>query len=404
MRVADQLELRFDELVQSWVVETGAPRWISEAFHRPGIASWRQAARLHERVVPEPPTTLNNLTVRVFQEPVGVVAAITPWNGPVATTGWKVAPALAAGCAVILKTAPEASLSGMVLCEALAEAGLPDGVVSVLPGGIYIGERLARHCDVDTVSFAGTVETGQHIIKLCADRMARVTVELPSRSAAIIVDLIPLDGVLPQVVREGIAHCGQVWGALTKILVPRKRQAEVVGEVKEMLEALTLGDPAADDAFVGPLAGEGQRVQVERCIKTGWEEGATVVTGGERPADLDRGWYMEPTLFADVEPHIQIARECIFGPVLTIIPFDTVEEAIWIANETRCGPSGVVIGDDSDAVKSVARRVRARHVAVNSAEVVTLPLVGNGVHAGFDDGAGPFDPYVETKVIHGLGV
>jgi aldehyde dehydrogenase (NAD+) len=404
LRVADALQESFEELVETWIVEMGAPRIISEAFHRTGIDNWRMAARLHERVELEEVRTWWDTTVRVVKEPVGVVAAIIPWNGPVATAGWKMGPALAAGCPTILKAAPEGPVNVMILAEALARAGLPEGVASVLPAEREVSEHLVRHRGVDKISFTGSTAAGRRIMGLAAERIARVTLELGGKSAAIIADDVPLDDVIPVIVPAGIGHSGQVCAALTRILVPRERHDEVTEAVRQAMEAVKVGDPAEPDTFIGPLAAKRQQDRVLDYIRVGREEGATLVTGGGVPDGIERGWYVEPTLFANVENGMRIAQEEIFGPVLTIIPFDSTDEAVAIANDSPYGLSGAVFASDIALGESIARRVRTGQMSVNTWAICNTQPFGGFKQSGLgrEGGIEGIEPYLETKVIQGL--
>ena len=221
---------------------------------------------------------------------------------------------------MILKPAPEGPVSVMMLAEAIEAAGLPEGVVSILPTGREVGEYLVSHPGVDKVAFTGSTAAGKRIMSLCGERIARVTLELGGKSAAIIADDVPLDEVLPNIVPAGIGHSGQVCAALTRILVPREKQDEAVRLIAEMMQGMKVGDPMEADTALGPLAAERQRERVESYVKIGVDEGARLVTGGTRPEHLERGWFVEPTLFADVDNKMRIAQEEIFGPVLTRHP------------------------------------------------------------------------------------
>nr|WP_249011110.1 aldehyde dehydrogenase [Conexibacter sp. DBS9H8] len=404
LRAAAEIEARLPELIATWTVEMGAPHIISESFHTIGVGNWEMAGTLHERVSLEETRRWKDEAVRVIKEPVGVAAAIIPWNGPVATAGWKMGPALAAGCPVILKPAPEGPVNVMILAEALEAAGFPEGVVSVLPAGREVGEHLVRHRDVDKVSFTGSTAAGRRIMALCAERIARVTLELGGKSAAIIADGIAMEDVLPIIIPGGIAHSGQVCAALTRILVPRSRHDEITAAVKAMMEGFKVGDPSEPDTFIGPLAAERQRARVEEYIRIGREEGATLVTGGGRPAHLERGFYVEPTLFANVDNSMRIAQEEIFGPVLTIIPFDSTDEAVRIANDSPYGLSGAVFAEDVELAESIARRVRTGQMSVNSWAICSSQPFGGFKQSGIgrEGGIEGIEPYLETKVIQGL--
>ncbi len=258
----------------------------------------------------------------VTNEPVGVVAAIVPWNAPVTLSSWKTAPALAAGCTVVLKPPPEAPLSNFVLAEALDEAGVPPGVVNVVPGGREVGEHLVTHPGTDKVAFTGSTAAGKRIMSLCGEQVKRVSLELGGKSASILLDDADLATVVPRVVGAGMHLSGQVCGAHTRVLVPRSRYAEALDAAAAAASAVPYGDPHDPAVVVGPLVAERQRDRVEGYIRLATDAGARVVSGGARPAHLPTGWYVPPTILGDVDNTMRVAREEIFGPVLCFIPYD----------------------------------------------------------------------------------
>ncbi|MFV0457505.1 MAG: aldehyde dehydrogenase [Actinomycetales bacterium] len=400
-RVQDEVAKRFDAMAEAFTAEIGAPAGVSQAFHQNAIKMWEDAATLHERFTFEEERTWADGHGTLVREPVGVVATIIPWNGPVATGSLKIGPALAAGCTVVLKPAPEGPVSMMMLAEALEAANLPEGVVSLLPAGREVGEYLVSHPDVDKVAFTGSTAAGKRIMSICGDRIARVTLELGGKSAGIILDDIPLDQVIPSLGFAGIISSGQVCAALTRILVPRERQQELVEALTAMYESVVVGDPTEPDTVLGPLAAERQRDRVENYIRIGLDEGAQLVTGGKRPEGLDKGWYVQPTLFADVKPDMRIAQEEIFGPVVCVIPFDSIDEAVEIANGTEYGLSGAVYASDAELAESVARRIRTGQISVNSWGMCVVQPFGGYKQSGLGregniEGLGA---YLETKLI-----
>jgi aldehyde dehydrogenase (NAD+) len=402
VRVGAEVEKRYDDMVASFSAEIGAPLAVSRAFHDNAKKMWDDAATLHERFDYEEERTWEDgghgLVVR---EPVGVVGTIIPWNGPVATASLKIAPALAAGCTVVLKPAPEGPMSTLMLAEALEAAGLPEGVISVLPAGRETGEHLVSHPDVDKVSFTGSTTAGKRIMSICGERIARVTLELGGKSAGIVADDIPVEEFLPSLGFAGIISSGQVCAAITRVLVPRERQQELLDAMVSMFEGIKVGDPADADTVLGPLAAERQRDRVEEYIRIGIEEGARLVTGGGRPEGLATGWYVEPTIFADVDNKMRIAQEEIFGPVVVVIPFDSIDEAVDIANDSPYGLSGAVYARDEELATSIARRVRTGQISVNSwGMCVTQPFGGykqSGL--GREGNVEGLMPYLETKLI-----
>jgi acyl-CoA reductase-like NAD-dependent aldehyde dehydrogenase len=302
----------------------------------------------------------------VTQVPVGPVAAIVPWNAPVTLSTWKVAPALAAGCTVVVKPPPEAPLSNYLLAEALEEAGVPAGVVNVVPGGRRVGEHLVKHPAIAKVAFTGSTAAGKRILRVCADQVKRVSLELGGKSASLVLDDADVATVVPGLVVGAMHMSGQVCGAKTRILVPRARYDEALEAAAATAREVVVGDPHDPATQVGPLVAERQRGTVEHYLALAREEGARVVVGGERPAHLPKGWYIEPAIIGDVDNSMRVAREEIFGPVLCVIPHDGDDDAVRIANDSSYGLAGGVWTDDPERGLAVARRVRAGVVSINT--------------------------------------
>ena len=301
----------------------------------------------------------------VDQLPVGVVGAIVPWNAPVTIAAWKVSAALAAGCTVVLKPPPEAPLSNYLLVEALEEAGVPAGVINLVPGGREVGEHLVTHPGTDKIAFTGSTAAGKRIMSLCGDQVKRVSLELGGKSASIVLDDADIDTVVPRIV-AGVMHLsGQVCGAHTRVLVPAARYAEVVDLAAAAADAIPVGDPHDPATVVGPLVAERQRERVEELIASAADEGARVAAGGTRPAHLPKGWYVSPTVLADVDNSMRVAREEIFGPVLCLIPYEGDDDAVRIANDSQYGLAGGVWSADDERAVAVARRLRTGSVSVN---------------------------------------
>jgi len=313
----------------------------------------------------------------VTSEPAGVVAVIVPWNAPVTLASWKTAPALAAGCTVVIKPAPEAPLSNFILAEALEEAGVPQGVVSVLPAGRETGEHLVTHPGTDKVAFTGSTAAGKRIMSLCGEQVKRVSLELGGKSAAIICDDAGMAAVMNRLVHGAMHMSGQVCGAHTRVLVPRKMYQDAVEAAAAAAAHVPVGDPHDPATLVGPLVAERQRTRVEGYISLGVQAGARVAAGGGRPASLPRGWYVEPTILADVDNSMRVAREEIFGPVLCLIPYDSEDDAVRIANDSPYGLSGGVWAGDPARALRVARRMRTGSIAINGA-YPPFPLVPFG--------------------------
>lgn len=406
-RVAEELERRSAEIGLAAVMEIGVPISMSGPLHGPRTTNhWRNAARLHESYRFEEEREWVGGHGIVVKEPTGVVAAIVPWNGPVTISSLKIAPALAAGCTVVLKPAPEGALTPMLLAEAIEAAGLPAGVVNVVPAHREASEHLVRHPGVDKVSLTGSTAAGRRIMSLAGERIARVTLELGGKSAAVLVGDVPLEDVLPSLTMAGIGHSGQNCSALTRVLVPRDRQDELVDALANAYRQVVVGDPREPSTVLGPLVSERQRERVESFIAAGVDEGARLVVGGGRPKGLDAGFYVEPTLFADVTRDMTIAREEIFGPVVCVMPYDSIDEAVEVANDTIYGLSGAVYATDVDEARAVARRLRTGQVAINSAGTCTVqPFGGYGQSGIGREGTSveALDSFMETKVIHHVG-
>ena len=302
---------------------------------------------------------------KVLREPVGVVAAVLAWNVPLFLAVNKLSPALLAGCTVLLKPAPESPLSTHVLAEIFAEAGVPEGVISVLPGGAGTGEYLVSHPGIDKITFTGSSPVGRKIGAIAAQNLKRCSLELGGKSAAIILEDADLASTMPMLVMSGLMNTGQACVAQTRILAPRSRYDEVLDALVAGAGFMAVGDPSDPAAQLGPLISEKQRDRVEGYIAKGKEQGARVVLGGGRPEGLDKGWYVEPTIFADVDNSMTIAREEIFGPVLSVIPYDSEDEAIKIANDSDYGLAGSVYTTDIDHGLAVAKQIRTGTYAIN---------------------------------------
>jgi acyl-CoA reductase-like NAD-dependent aldehyde dehydrogenase len=309
----------------------------------------------------------NSLVVR---EPIGVVGCITPWNYPLHQIAAKVAYALASGCTVVLKPSEIAPVDAFILAEVIHEIGLPAGVFNLVSGdGPTVGEAIASHPGVDMVSFTGSTRAGRRVAQLAAETMKKVALELGGKSANVLLDDLDEAG-FAKAVADGVGKCflnsGQTCSALTRMLVPRARLAEAETVAAATAAAFTVGDPFDETSKLGPLASDAQRQRVRGYVTKGIEEGAKLVTGGaEAPAGLDKGFYVQPTVFSDVRPDMTIAQEEIFGPVLSILPYDTEDDAVRIANDTVYGLAGGVWSADKDRATRVARRLRTGQVEVN---------------------------------------
>jgi acyl-CoA reductase-like NAD-dependent aldehyde dehydrogenase len=344
----------------------------------------------------------NSLIVR---EPVGVVGCITPWNYPLHQICAKVAPAIAAGCSVVVKPSEVTPLNAFILAEVIHESGvLPAGVFNLVPGyGPVVGEAMAAHPDVDMISFTGSTRAGKRVSEVAAGSVKRVALELGGKSPYVILSDT---SNMQEAVINGVGKCylnsGQTCSALTRMLVPRERLPEVEMIAKAVAEASTIGDPFDEDSRLGPLVSDTQRERVRGYIQKGIDEGAKLVAGGpDAPDDLPTGYFVKPTVFSEVSPDMTIAQEEIFGPVLSIIPYDSEEEAAEIANDTVYGLAGGVWSDDAEHAKRFARRLRTGQVEINGATFNPLAPFGGYKQSGHGRELGPFglDEFFEIKSI-----
>jgi len=339
--------------------------------------------------------------VTVERTPVGVVAAVVPWNVPLFTAMLKLAPAMAAGCTVVLKPAPETPIDAYLLAEEAVAAGVPPGVLNIVATGREAGEHLVTHPGVNKVAFTGSTAAGRHIAGLCGQLLRPCTLELGGKSAAVILDDADVAATIAGLTPATIMNNGQACVAQTRVLVPNSRAAEFTDAFVEAVAALTVGDPADPATEVGPLTSERQRQRVEGYIAAGRDEGATVALGGGRPAGFDRGWYVEPTVFTGVDNRMRIAQEEIFGPVISVIGYDSVDDAVAIANDNPYGLSGSVWSADTDRATSVARRMDTGTVSVNGFMIEFCAPFGGFKDSGLGRELGPegLAPYLEPKTI-----
>jgi acyl-CoA reductase-like NAD-dependent aldehyde dehydrogenase len=400
-RYADELRKRAVELGWAWTAQMGAIAQLTAVYGASPVSLFDQYADMAETYQFEKVTQRQYGGIGVtVQEPVGVVAAIVPWNAPFGLASAKIAAALAAGCTIVFKPSPETPLEAYIMAEAAEAAGLPPGVLNMLPAGREVGDRLVRNPGIDKVSFTGSTAVGKHIAAVCAERVARVGLELGGKSAAIILDDIAIEKVLPTLIPASTLNCGQACAALTRVVVSRKRHDAFVEALAATFNSIVVGDPFDQKTQMGPLAMKRQYERVLSYIEKGRSE-ATLAAGGNRPADLKRGYYVEPTVFANVDNSAAIAQEEIFGPVVSVIPYDTEADAIRIANDSPFGLNGSVFTEDLEKAYYVGRRIRAGNFTMNDWAVDNhLPFGGfkqSGI--GRQNGVEGLEEYLETKVI-----
>jgi aldehyde dehydrogenase (NAD+) len=399
-------EERAEDVAATISAENGSAIWFTRAgqagLTRQANAYLKAAEQFgwEETLTPSDPDSPFRSVVR--REAIGVVAAIIPWNSPFSAALAKVIPALLAGNTVVLKVSPENSLSMNLLAGLLAEAGLPRGVVSVLPADRETSEYLVKHPDVDKVAFTGSTRAGRRIASLAGEQLKRVSLELGGKSAAVILPDADLGAAIQGLKFGSLLNNGEACIAQTRILAPRSRYAEVVAGLAEMVESLEVGDPADEKTFIGPMVRPDQQQRVRDYISLGIEEGARLVAGGpEVPAGLELGNYVTPTLFADVGNTMRIAQEEIFGPVLVVIAYDDEDDAVRIANESEYGLSGGVWSADEEHALAVARRLRTGTVTVNGAPIGFDGPFGGFKASGFgrEYGVAGLTQYIEYKTV-----
>jgi betaine-aldehyde dehydrogenase len=365
---AARLEALNDEFARVWSIETGIVYKVAQP--RIGLfigGAFRQYAAMARTFAfsEEHRSVTGNVGYRVC-EPVGVVAEIIPWNGPAALIAYKTAPALLAGCTVIIKSPPEAPCSAYLFAEICEEIGLPPGVINVLTADRSVSEELVRHPDVDKITFTGSTAAGRRIASIAGDRVARVTLELGGKSPAVVLDDYDIEAAANTLGSSYFGYnTGQICHSLTRIIVPRAKHNAMVDALSGIARRIVLGDPFAAETTSGPLASARQRATVERFVAQGIAEGATLATGGKRPSHLSKGFFFEPTVFGNVDNRWSIAQEEIFGPVLSVIPADDEASAIRMANDTPFGLNAAVFTNDRDRAMHVARQIRSGTVGHN---------------------------------------
>ncbi|MCL6250348.1 aldehyde dehydrogenase [Altererythrobacter sp. KTW20L] len=402
MQMIDELEKRVPELAAAWTAQIGGLASAAGPMHGGSVMGLRGIASLGERFQWEerrPGMAVD--TVCILREPVGVVAAIAPWNGPFPIMANKVFYALIAGCPVIMKPSPETPLEAYILAEAAEAAGLPPGTVNLVPSDREAADHLVHSTGIDKVTFTGSSAAGMHIASVCGSKLTRCTLELGGKSAAIIRDDFPIEAAAGILGNTITVMSGQVCAMLSRAIVPRARHDELAEAIARVMQGVKIGHPEAADTQLGPLAMKRQLDRVEMYIEAGRQSGADLITGGGRPAHMNKGYYIEPTLFANVDNRSKIAQEEIFGPVLCLIPAEDEEDAIRIANESDFGLNGSVLTSDPQAAYDIARRVRTGVVGQNGMRMEwTAPFGGykkSGIgREGGDEGVWA---YTETKTI-----
>ncbi|MBU9607899.1 aldehyde dehydrogenase [Burkholderia multivorans] len=403
-KIAARLEALNDEFARGWSIESGVLYRIAKP--RIGLflsGAFRQyAAMAHSYPFVAPARAVTGHQAYRVQEPVGVVAVIVPWNGPAGLLAYKIAPALLAGCTVVIKNSPETPSSGHLFAQICDEVGLPPGVVNMLTADRTVSESLVRHPGVDKITFTGSTGAGRRIGAVAAERVARVTLELGGKSPAVVLDDYDVETAAKVLGAPYFSYLsGQVCHSLTRIIVPRAKHDRMVDALVEAARGMVLGDPLDDATSMGPLATAAQRDAVERLVAQGVSDGARLAIGGKRPAHLTRGFFFEPTVFANVDNRSRIAQNEFFGPVLSVIPADSEQHAIDMANDTIFGLNAAVFTHDTERALRVARRLRAGSVGHNASRTDFSIGFGGFKQSGVgrEGGTGGLEAFLESKTV-----
>lgn len=375
-QIADGLSARRETFAQILTTEVGCAQFLMPIQLDDPLSFMHYYAELAMKVdfeeqlppliqqTPMGPTATQTL---VYRQPAGVVGAINTWNFPLFVLVQKLGPALAAGCTMVVKTSPFAPLINLEVARVIDETDLPKGVFNVVTGdGVEVGEELVANQMVDKISFTGSVPTGKRIAAAAAQNLTRVHLELGGKSACIVLDDADIDRAAPGLAAPAFVHAGQGCALPTRALVPRKMYDQAMEKMAAFVQKLKIGDPSDPAVMVGPLIREERRLAVEDFIRSGKEEGATLATGGKRPEGIAKGFFLEPTIFGDVRNDMRIARDEIFGPVVTVTPYDDIDEAVRIANDSRYGLSGRIVTNNQARGIEVAKRLRTGSVLVSS--------------------------------------
>jgi aldehyde dehydrogenase (NAD+) len=401
-RLDEQFDKYHEQLAALITDEMGSPITLSR-WYQAGVAKgWINAfVSIAEDYPFEDIRRSPNGIGLITRDPVGVVAAVVPWNAPQVVTMLKLAPALIAGCTLVLKPAPETPLDAYLLAEMIEAAGIPNGVVNIVAADREVSEYLITHPGVDKVTFTGSTAAGQRIASLCGQDLRRVTLELGGKSAAVVLDDADLDAAVAGLRLGSFRNTGQICTLKTRVLVSRSREDALLDRLVAMVETMPVGDPTDPATELGPLVSARQRDRVEGYIGIATSEGAKVVIGGGRPKDFAQGWFVEPTILRGVERGMRIAQEEVFGPVVSILTYDDEDDAIAIANDSMYGLSGAVFTADPRRGLALARRMRTGTVEINGSPTGSQAPIGGFKHSGIGREAGHegLDAYMEYRSI-----
>jgi aldehyde dehydrogenase (NAD+) len=403
LAIGEEMKKRAPLLTDVWTAQVGAPTSFAGYIINFAPQLFEFYGKLGASAdFAETRDMMNGGKALVIREPVGVVAIITPWNAPMVLMSYGVAAALTAGCTIVAKPAPETPIEGQLLAECAEAVGLPPGVLNVVPAGREVGDYLINRPEIDKVSFTGSVAGGKRIAEVCAKRLARYTLELGGKSPALIMDDADLANAIGTIVPFAMPMTGQICFSLTRVLVSKKRHDEVVDAYSQAVKKIAVGDPWKADTQMGPLSMKRQLDRVMGYIEKGRKEGAKLVTGGGRPKDMNHGYYVEPTIFSNVNTDMTIAKEEIFGPVVSVMPYDNEEDAIRIANSSTYGLSGAVFTNDPEKGVALARRIRTGNVTINGLKLDNAVPFGGYKESGVGRVGGPegLQAYQEIKSVY----
>jgi acyl-CoA reductase-like NAD-dependent aldehyde dehydrogenase len=403
LAIGEEMKKRAPLLTDVWTAQVGAPKSFAGYIINFAPQLFEFYGQLGARSeFAETRDMMNGGKALVIREPVGVVAIITPWNAPMVLMSYGVAAALTAGCTIVAKPAPETPIEGQLLAECAEAIGLPPGVLNIVPAGREVGDYLINRPEIDKVSFTGSVAGGKRIAEVCAKRLARYTLELGGKSPAVIMDDADLSNAIGTIVPFAMPMTGQICFSLTRVLVSKKRHDEVVDAYSQAVKKIVVGDPWKADTQMGPLSMKRQLDRVMGYIEKGRKEGAKIVTGGGRPKEMNRGYFVEPTIFSNVDSDMTIAKEEIFGPVVSVMPYENEEDAIRIANSSSYGLSGAVFTNDPDKGLALARRIRTGNVTINGLKLDNAVPFGGYKESGVGRVGGPegLEAYQEIKSVY----
>jgi acyl-CoA reductase-like NAD-dependent aldehyde dehydrogenase len=401
-RIAAAMRERLPLFKRLWTAQVAAPAWMAEAFLPLTARHFDFYADLAATFPFEEARKSTFGHAKVVREPVGVCALIIPWNSPLFLLTQKLAPALLAGCTVVVKPCPDTPFDALVVAECVQAAGVPPGVVNIIPAGRETGDWLVRQKRIDKVSFTGSTAVGKHIGAVCAERIARVSLELGGKSASIICEDADLAEWVEKAVPFTMPMAGQVCFSQTRVLVPKRRHQAFIDAYVAALSARTLGDPWEMSTFLGPVASAAQRTRVLGYMDVAKKEGARAVLGGGAAHAFDRGYFIEPTIFDGVTNGMRIAQEEVFGPVVCVIEYEDDDDAVRIANESDYGLSGTVFSGDLERAERIARRIRTGNISINGLQLDLGAPFGGYKQSGLGREGGPegLAPYLETKTIY----